>query len=131
MPFPAMSLSMELTKVFYSPKAVAEMLGVSPRTILYRIHKHQVQAIKLSGTYRIPIGEVARLTGASLPARSLPPIVYHSPEDIKEEIRGYEQTSGMTTEDFVKEYLDDPDAEQWMRYHHRWAGLSGALEPKR
>lgn len=51
-----------LTKPFYSPTDVAQLLGLHSDTILNYIHAGRILAIKLSErTYRIPQREVQRL----------------------------------------------------------------------
>lgn len=58
-----MKADVRLTKAFYSPGEVAEMLGLHPDTILNYVHAGRVAAIQLSArTYRIPQREVRRLT---------------------------------------------------------------------
>lgn len=55
---------MELSKAFYSPTEVGEMLGVTSDTVLNYIHEKKLFAIQLSErTYRIPQRELARLLG--------------------------------------------------------------------
>jgi excisionase family DNA binding protein len=57
-----MKADVRLTKAFYSPGEVAEMLGLHPDTILNYIHGGRIFAIQLSArTYRIPQREVRRL----------------------------------------------------------------------
>ena len=53
---------MELTKAFYSPTEVGELLGVTSDTVLNYIHEDKLFAIQLSQrTYRIPQRELARI----------------------------------------------------------------------
>ena len=51
---------------FYSPQELAEVLGVSPRTVINWINEGQVQATRYGigrGIWRIPLEEVVRLVG--------------------------------------------------------------------
>ncbi len=57
-----MKADVRLTKAFYSPGEMAEMLGLHPDTILNYVHAGRLAAIQLSArTYRIPQREVRRL----------------------------------------------------------------------
>ncbi len=57
-----MKADVRLTKAFYSPGEVAELLGLHPDTILNYVHGGRLTAIQLSArTYRIPQREVRRL----------------------------------------------------------------------
>jgi excisionase family DNA binding protein len=57
-----MKADVRLTKAFYSPGEVAEMLGLHADTILNYVHAGRLAAIQLSArTYRIPQREVRRL----------------------------------------------------------------------
>ena len=58
---------MELSKAFYSPTEVGELLGVTSDTVLNYIHDKKVFAIQLSQrTYRIPQRELARMLGTTV-----------------------------------------------------------------
>ncbi len=53
---------MELTKAFYSPAEVADMIDVHPTTILNYIREEKLYAIRLSErTIRIPARSVLKL----------------------------------------------------------------------
>lgn len=68
---------MELTKAFYSPMEIAEMLDMkSSDTIMRWIHEGKLFAIQLSTrTYRVPQRAVARLIG-------IPVVESHMTEDV-------------------------------------------------
>ena len=58
----AADLEASLTKAFYAPGDVAQLVGVSPSTILNWIHAGRLSAVRLSErTYRIPRRAVLRL----------------------------------------------------------------------
>ncbi len=58
---------MTLEKAFYSPSDIGTLLDLSSDTIMRYIHEGRVYAVQLSErTYRIPLREVARLTGEPL-----------------------------------------------------------------
>lgn len=68
---------MELTKSFYSPAEVAEMVGLHRSTILNYIHSGRLRAVKLSRrTYRIPNKSVIKLLAPEL---ANPPIFIERP----------------------------------------------------
>jgi excisionase family DNA binding protein len=86
---------MELSKAFYSPTEVGEMLGVTSDTVLNYIHEEKLFAIQLSErTYRIPQRELARVLGMPL----TPPQVIEKPHGgeaaakrIRERVRNEER----------------------------------------
>ena len=60
-------LAVSLSRSFYSPSDVADLVGVSSSTILNYIHTGRLLAVQLSErTYRIPRKAVLRLLGAQI-----------------------------------------------------------------
>lgn len=76
---------MELTKAFYSPTDVAEMLSVESATIMNWIHAEKLFAIKLSErTYRIPQRALALFLGH--PVKEPTIVEYPDDDTLVEEI---------------------------------------------
>ena len=60
---------MKLTKAFYSPSELGELIDLSSDTILNYIKANKILAIKLSErTYRIPQRVAARFLGETVPS---------------------------------------------------------------
>jgi len=55
-----------VTKRFYTPQEVAELLGVSPTTVMSRIHDGALPAVRVSERiYRIPIPAFERFVSTA------------------------------------------------------------------
>ena len=65
-----MSKPETLTKRFYTPQEVAQLLGVSPTTVMKRIHEGALPAVRVSTrVYRIPVPAFERfVSGRPVPA---------------------------------------------------------------
>jgi putative molybdopterin biosynthesis protein len=50
-----------LTKKFYRPDEIAQLFGVSRRTIYRLIHRRKLSAIKVGRSVRVPHEELQRL----------------------------------------------------------------------
>lgn len=93
-----MKAKTELTKAFYSPSELAQLLGLHPDTILNYIHSGKVFAIQLSArTYRIPRRQVQRLVA---PETVRPPRII--------ELRGEE--AGKAIEQFERDIREEVEA---------------------
>lgn len=117
---------------FLTTAEAADILRVEPRTIVNFITNKQLGAIKAGSDYRIPRGALddyqRRHATSPEVLRYLPPVVHHSRRDLQDQMRELEQATGMSTEEFVTAYNEDPDAEQWTRRHHRWAAIVDAMK---
>lgn len=57
-----LSIPLEHRKAFYSPRDVAQLAGVDPKTVLTWIHEGRLNAVRLSPRiYRIPLAAVIKL----------------------------------------------------------------------
>lgn len=67
-PTPAILDLATYTKPYVTPRALADYLGLSYRTIYHHIDKGTIQAVKIGGTLKIPLVE-ARKFASGTPAR--------------------------------------------------------------
>jgi len=76
-------------KAYYSPKELAEILGVHRTTIDRYIREGRLRAVKLSErAYRIPLGAVLRLVAPDeIPAVRHPRLPERAPEAALDEVR--------------------------------------------